>query len=43
MSEPAPETPAAFVSHIGVVATARVDHVAPCTPDCKVCYPEGDQ
>jgi hypothetical protein len=39
--EPDTEQAEGMRATIGIVATAVVTHVAPCTPDCVTCYPEG--
>lgn len=31
-----------YVAQVSAVIEAKVEHVAPCTPDCPVCYPEGE-
>ncbi len=40
-----PPDPSAVAQVIGVQADvqAQVQHHAPCVPECRVCYPEGDQ
>jgi len=32
-----------IVSGLEIKVEAVVNHVAPCTPDCKTCYPKDDE